>query len=1169
METSSRGVKFPEDKYIRYGQRIGFRACNSSYEYMTLMKYKYYDESCYKVILTNIHPFTKQDSGIYRDSVEENDGTFIESGWYLMNICNIMNQSKNNEGEYLQSGDVVFLCTYVDSDFLILGYDLENCTLRISNIDELLKINLNGLEVNSVKRYLKNHEWVIEKVPISKEESIAEKVSSLPAPNINSMRFSDIFLIRPSTSDDVIFSKELVQGNNTYINSLSLGKIAIAGRNGYWTILPSSNSEFPLPSWYKLRNVLRRKKSEKKYSFNSINKSFINIDSVKNSKLNELAAGHFSNLKIPRFEVEMLNLISDQPIGWDNLNSNFTDIYTGNDNEDLSTTNFEVSPSFGGYLFDHAKRFCVSLIKENNLSLMPLDRYPSKIQEQLLLEDILCCLLCTEGNYIKVVEQINVIEKKNYDFSETLFLIQNTENNSLNVKRENISFSVLEGLSTFSHYINNDPNKMNSADVLENTQLSGEFQPLSKFNTSVELECCDSSKVNNNDPVILPLTYRILELSSLNRRIRQFLYKHEDGNNFGLISNALCETFRELLKHFEIKIHRFEALIRKGTLSLQNFWSQSQQALTTLKAMDLIATNVLYRKGCEIINAIFDLIQKRFRGESSNINVANFILSQLLVTWIKHFLIPWTKYGKVNDNFLEFGHFGCKDVDELVNKETVFSKFFLFERVEKEGYFLDLRFFPKCLEPIFKEVNYIGNVSKLISKFQDKTDTKECTRCVDSLYLQMDFERIMQLLDLNSNVIKFDAFFEHFRSLYNEFKVKLYRFCCEQINLNNCLKILKDIFLCSNDLFIQEFIDYIGLYSLGGNLSGNCCNNYISHKWNILANKYYKKNIDCCEDFEFYCTFDEKLVTEKILGSFSKNKWNIDDSLKGIDKNLVKTALNFEAFKHLTVKLHTKNHIIRAIWTEDILEKYQVLFRFIFHLKYIQKLLTDTWFTQKATPLWGYTSKSLKINKGKINKSSIYPRMGRSYLLRHKMLSIINSILEYITYDVVESSWNEFIKGLENVKTMEEVVYLQNQTVEEMMTLCFCSKYGSFCSLFKMISICHLFARYSALFNVYSENKLGKFNNSPNFYNEMQSTSCASNLIENEKNITIQRGRFGINTPHIELLLADSSFEDIIEKLDSKFSLFFNDFVVSSQKDKHPKQHTLNKIFEKLSFNSY
>jgi hypothetical protein len=92
--------------------------------------------------------------------------------------------------------------------------------------------------------------------------------------------------------------------------------------------------------------------------------------------------------------------------------------------------------------------------------------------------------------------------------------------------------------------------------------------------------------------------------------------------------------------------------------------------------------------------------------------------------------------------------------------------------------------------------------------------------------------------------------------------------------------------------------------------------------------------------------------------------------------------------------------------------RYQIIFRFLLHLKHIERVLSAMWMDQKA-PIW---------RKPVPEHAEFDKWRNRTFLLRAKMLAFVQQVLSFATLDVLEPNWKKFEDRLKNVKTVDELM---------------------------------------------------------------------------------------------------------------------------------------------------
>ena len=103
---------------------------------------------------------------------------------------------------------------------------------------------------------------------------------------------------------------------------------------------------------------------------------------------------------------------------------------------------------------------------------------------------------------------------------------------------------------------------------------------------------------------------------------------------------------------------------------------------------------------------------------------------------------------------------------------------------------------------------------------------------------------------------------------------------------------------------------------------------------------------------------------------------------------------------------------LTLVISRSALLRYQIVFRFLLHLKHVERVLCSMWLDQKAA-IW---RESLPSHPDFDNWRK------RLFVLRAKMLAFIQQLLSFSTLDVLEPNWKKFEESLKKVKTVDELI---------------------------------------------------------------------------------------------------------------------------------------------------
>ncbi|KJA16139.1 hypothetical protein HYPSUDRAFT_193513 [Hypholoma sublateritium FD-334 SS-4] len=160
-----------------------------------------------------------------------------------------------------------------------------------------------------------------------------------------------------------------------------------------------------------------------------------------------------------------------------------------------------------------------------------------------------------------------------------------------------------------------------------------------------------------------------------------------------------------------------------------------------------------------------------------------------------------------------------------------------------------------------------------------------------------------------------------------------------------------------------------------------------------------------------------------------------------------------QAIDALMFDYHVKFPLSLVISRKTIL-RYQLLFRFLLHLKHIEQGLCSMW-TEQMTAPWRCAVPA--------HPEFVGWRL-RVCLLRARMLAFVQQILAFVTFEVLEPNWHALEAKLEKVVTVDQLLrdhldFLDTCLKESMLTS---SNLIRACS--KSLIACQTFAFYSSSF---------------------------------------------------------------------------------------------------------
>ena len=118
-----------------------------------------------------------------------------------------------------------------------------------------------------------------------------------------------------------------------------------------------------------------------------------------------------------------------------------------------------------------------------------------------------------------------------------------------------------------------------------------------------------------------------------------------------------------------------------------------------------------------------------------------------------------------------------------------------------------------------------------------------------------------------------------------------------------------------------------------------------------------------------------------------------------------------EAIDVLTLDYTVRFPLSLVISRKTIL-RYQLLFRFLLHLKHVEQSLSVMWIEQKTIPWRKSVPHHLNFDRWRL----------RVCLLRARMLAFVQQILAFTTFEVLEPNWRALEVKLDKVTTVDQLL---------------------------------------------------------------------------------------------------------------------------------------------------
>ncbi|XP_053661959.1 gamma-tubulin complex component 2 homolog [Anopheles marshallii] len=136
--------------------------------------------------------------------------------------------------------------------------------------------------------------------------------------------------------------------------------------------------------------------------------------------------------------------------------------------------------------------------------------------------------------------------------------------------------------------------------------------------------------------------------------------------------------------------------------------------------------------------------------------------------------------------------------------------------------------------------------------------------------------------------------------------------------------------------------------------------------------------------------------------------------------------------------------IVLNLWT---ISKYQMIFRQLFYLKYVERILCRVWIANNQT-------RQFAPNPAKLYRSA--------FTLRQKMLIAIQSFESYMMIEVIEPNWHIFYQNMKQVKNIDDVLNYHQDFLDQCLKNCMLTVPDLLKPIINLCNICIKFCDFLA-----------------------------------------------------------------------------------------------------------
>uniref|UniRef100_A0A453CC19 Gamma-tubulin complex component n=2 Tax=Aegilops tauschii subsp. strangulata TaxID=200361 RepID=A0A453CC19_AEGTS len=519
------------------------------------------------------------------------------------------------------------------------------------------------------------------------------------------------------------------------------------------------------------------------------------------------------------------------------------------------------------------------------------------------------------------------------------------------------------------------------------------FQIDSSMDLALQVSCDHAEKGRiylglANLLLLQELTRRIFPLCEDFVLASQFV---ESRSHFktGLVNHALAAALRAFLLDYQAMVAQLEHQFRLGRLSVQGLWFFCQRMMSSLNALAVLIEKAMSNNtsGSATLNLLHSQA-KAMAGDSAVRSLLEKMTDCASAAYLR-MLERWVYEGVIDDPYGEFFIAENKSLQKESLTQDYDAKYWQQRYSLKDG-------IPSFLNNVAATILTTGKYLNVM---------RECGHNV-----QVSLSENSKLTSFGSN----HQYLECIKSAYDFASGELLTLMKDKYDLIGKLRSLKRYLLLDQGDFLVHFMDIAReeLTKKPEDISVEKLQSLvdIALRSTAAASDPSHEDLTCCVERS---SLLKKLTSLKDLDcAYSSDKLAAAD----VDQPMTLNITGLETFC-LGYKIPWP---LSLVISRKALTKYQLIFRLLFHCKHVSRQLCQAWQIQQGF-------RSVKILGTPILRSSILCR---------SMLKFVNSLLHYLTFEVLEPNWHSMHGRLQTARSIDEVIQIHDFFLQKCLKEC-------------------------------------------------------------------------------------------------------------------------------------
>ncbi|KAL6132397.1 hypothetical protein ACLB2K_064640 [Fragaria x ananassa] len=472
------------------------------------------------------------------------------------------------------------------------------------------------------------------------------------------------------------------------------------------------------------------------------------------------------------------------------------------------------------------------------------------------------------------------------------------------------------------------------------------------------------------DLALQELAHRVFPLCESFMLINQFVESRSQFKN-GLVNHAFAAALRALLLDYQAMVAQLEHQFRLRRLSLQGLWYYCQPMMGSMKALSTVIQKASANNFAG--SAVLNLVQSQAKAMAGDTAVRSLLekMAECASNAYLGILERWVYEGVIDDPYSEFFIAENKSLQKESLTQDYDAKYWRQRYCLKDG-------IPSFLANIAGTILITGKYLNVM---------RECGH-----HVQVPVSENSKLMSFGSN----HRYFECIKSAYDFASSELLNLIKEKYDLMGKLRSIKHYLLLDQGDFLVHFMDIARdeLMKKLDDISVEKLQSLLD-----LALRTTAAAADPCHEDLTCCVETSSLLRR--LGTLKDR----EKTRSVLDDNDVEEPVSLTGLETFSLNYKVRWPLSIVI-SKKAVTKYQLIFRFLFHCKHVERQLCGAW----------------QVHQGVRALNMRGSAIGRSSLLCRSMLKFINSLLHYLTFEVLEPNWHVMHNRLQTAKSIDEVI---------------------------------------------------------------------------------------------------------------------------------------------------